>query len=240
MNILITGTSRGIGKALTISFAKKGKHQLFLVSKDIVKLNNLKLECERLNSDNEVFIFDCDLNLPKEIDRLSSQIKSITESLDILINNAGILFNKGFSIVSEVEIEKMFQINFFSPAKLIKNLIPLLENSAEAHVVNIGSMGGFQGSLKFSGLAYYSASKAAIANLTECLASEYVNTKISFNCLALGSVHTEMFETAFPGYKAEFTPEQMAEFIMNFSLTGHHKMNGKVIPLVSKSDFDII
>lgn len=240
MNILITGTSRGIGKALTISFSKKGKHQLFLVSKDIAKLDSLKLECEKLNPDNEVFIFDYDLNSPEEIERLSSQIKSNTETLDILINNAGILYNRGFSIVSEDEIEKMFQINFFSPAKLIRNLIPLLEKSAAAHVVNIGSMGGFQGSLKFSGLAYYSASKAAIANLTECLAAEYVNTKISFNCLALGSVHTEMFETAFPGYEAEFSPEQMAEFIMKFSLTGHHKMNGKVIPIVSKSDFEIV
>jgi len=240
MNILITGTSKGIGKSIVKAFSKQSDHCLFLVSKDSFLLNELKNECKILNPDNEVFTFDIDLNKSEDIDRLSDEINSVTESLDILINNAGVLFNRDFQSVLDDEIEKMFQINFLSPAKIIRNFIPLLKKSPAAHVINIGSMGGFQGSLKFAGLAYYSASKAAIANLTECLAAEYANTKISFNCLALGSVHTEMFEKAFPGFDATFTSEQMADFIMKFSLTGHQKLNGKVIPIVSESDFLII
>ena len=70
------------------------------------------------------------------------------------------------------------------------------------HIVNIGSMAGFQGSSKFNGLAWYSASKSAFACLTESLSEEFKGKNISVNCLALGSVQTEMLAEAFPGYNA--------------------------------------
>jgi short-subunit dehydrogenase len=109
--------------------------------------------------------------------------------------------------------------------------MPLMGVNGTTHVVNISSMGGFQGSLKFSGLAYYSASKAALACLTECLSEEFKDTQIAFNCLTLGSVQTEMLEEAFPGYKAQLQPEEMAEFIGHFALTAHKHMRGKVVPV---------
>jgi NAD(P)-dependent dehydrogenase (short-subunit alcohol dehydrogenase family) len=92
-------------------------------------------------------------------------------------------------------------------------------------------MGGFQGSRKYAGLSYYSASKAALACLTECLSEEFRDSGIVFNCLALGSVQTEMLEEAFPGYKAQLQPEEMAEFIGHFALTAHKHMQGKIIPV---------
>ncbi|HYW96685.1 MAG TPA: SDR family oxidoreductase, partial [Bacteroidales bacterium] len=98
-------------------------------------------------------------------------------------------------------------------------------------VVNIGSMGGFQGSVKFSGLSHYSASKAALAVLTECLAVEYNQTGIAFNCLAIGSVSTGMLNEAFPGYDAPVKPEDMADFIYDFAVNGHRFMNGKILPV---------
>ena len=92
-------------------------------------------------------------------------------------------------------------------------------------------MGGFQGSAKYSGLSYYSASKAALACLTECLANEFTGFGISVNCLALGSVQTEMLNEAFPGYKAPVDAKQMAEYISGFALTGHKFFNGKILPV---------
>jgi len=74
-------------------------------------------------------------------------------------------------------------------------------------------MGGFQGSSKFPGLSAYSASKAALANLTECLAEELKDSGISVNCLALGAVQTEMLATAFPGYQAPVAKEDMGKFV---------------------------
>ena len=100
-----------------------------------------------------------------------------------------------------------------------------------SHVVNIGSMGGFQGSSKFRGLSVYSAAKAAISVLTETLAMEYSDSGISFNCLAFGSVQTEMLEVAFPGYNAPIDATGMAGFVTWFSLNGHKYFNGKILPV---------
>ena len=92
-------------------------------------------------------------------------------------------------------------------------------------------MGGFQGSEKYKGLSYYSASKAALACLSECMAAEFLESGISVNCLALGAVQTEMFEEAFPGLKAPVTAKEMAKFIADFALNGNKFFNGKVIPV---------
>jgi NAD(P)-dependent dehydrogenase (short-subunit alcohol dehydrogenase family) len=113
---------------------------------------------------------------------------------------------------------------------MIKNLLPLLK-AGNAHIVNITSMGGYLGSAKFNGLSHYSASKAALAILTECCAEEYKNDHLSFNALALGSVQTEMLGEAFPGYKAPVNAEEMGEFIANFAINGNRFFNGKVLPV---------
>jgi 3-oxoacyl-[acyl-carrier protein] reductase len=121
------------------------------------------------------------------------------------------------------------ETNFIGTASVIRVIKPLMHKGS--HIINISSMGGFQGSQKFNGLSYYSASKAAIASLSECLALEFSEAGISVNCLALGSVQTEMLNEAFPGYKAPVSPKVMAEFICDFALNGHKFINGKVIPV---------
>jgi NAD(P)-dependent dehydrogenase (short-subunit alcohol dehydrogenase family) len=105
------------------------------------------------------------------------------------------------------------------------------KSASRGHVVNISSMGGFQGSDKFPGLSVYSSSKAALSSLTECLAEEYKESNVSFNCLALGSANTEMLRQAFPTYTSSMSPERMAEFIVEFTLNGHKYFNGKVLPV---------
>ena len=92
-------------------------------------------------------------------------------------------------------------------------------------------MGGFQGSVKFPGLSLYSASKGALAILTECLAEEFRKDGISVNCLALGSAHTKMFEEAFPGFQAPLNAGEMATWIANFALNGNKYFNGKILPV---------
>jgi len=122
-------------------------------------------------------------------------------------------------------------VNVFAPALLIKEVLQNNQPEQPTHVVNISSMGGFQGSAKFPGLSVYSSSKAAIANLTEVLAEEYKETNIRFNCLALGSVQTEMLKEAFPTYNSSMSAKKMAEFIIEFSINGSQYFNGKIIPV---------
>ncbi len=148
---------------------------------------------------------------------------------EVLINIAGTLINKDFLNISPAEGRIIMETNFFGPAALIKALKPFM--AVDSHIVNISSMGGFQGSVKYRGLSYYSASKAALACLTECLANEFTEYRISVNCLALGSVQTEMLDEAFPGYKAPVEAKDMAEFISGFALKGHKFFNGKILPV---------
>jgi NAD(P)-dependent dehydrogenase (short-subunit alcohol dehydrogenase family) len=142
---------------------------------------------------------------------------------------AGLLVAKEFPEITNSEARLMMETNFFGPAAVIRLVKPLMPRGS--HIVNISSMGGFQGSTKYKGLSYYSASKAALACLSECLAIEFKESGISVNCLALGAVQTEMFEEAFPGYKAPVDAKEMAEFISDFALKGHKYINGKIIPV---------
>ncbi len=131
--------------------------------------------------------------------------------------------------ISQLDFAEMLQNNLLGHVKMIQNIVPLMP--PKSHIVNIGSMGGFQGSDKFPGLTAYSASKGALHILTECLAREFSDREISVNCLALGSAQTEMLEKAFPDYLSPVMAFEMGKYIADFSLTGHKFFNGKILPV---------
>jgi short-subunit dehydrogenase len=224
MNIIIIGGTRGIGKEIVTNLALDNKNQILVTGRNENSLNSLSALFKNVHT------FPLDLSVfDTQIELFRKKVKSHFKSVDILINMAGFLVAKEFAVIEKMEARLMMEINFFGPASVIHLLKPLM--SKRSHIVNISSMGGFQGSVKYKGLSYYSASKAALACLSECLATEFRESGISVNCLALGSVQTEMLEEAFPGYKAPVDPVQMAEFISDFALNGHKYINGKVIPV---------
>ena len=229
MNIIVTGASRGVGKALVREFAKDPFNHIVAIARDKSALTELQKEC--LNSLPEAHVYPIGYDLAQGAfpGRLLPQIESATGKADILVNNAGLLIQKPFPDFTPGDLDRIFDINFKSAVLLIQALLPLMDPGA--HIVNIGSMGGVQGSVKFSGMSLYSASKGALAILTECLAEELRPVGISVNMLALGAVDTEMLQEAFPGYRAPVSPAEMATFIASFAKTGHHFMNGKIIPL---------
>ena len=231
MNIIVTGASRGIGAEIVLKLSGKGDHTLILISRDLHRLEELSKKVEYVNNKCNCLLFPTDLSLDEKIQQVCKEISNGFQSIDILINNAGFLVNKPFMASDMQEINKMLKVNFLAPAMLIKGLYPLLQKSEQGHVVNIGSMGGVQGSLKYPGLSFYSSTKGALAIMTECLAEEYKNTGIKFNCLALGSADTEMSREAFPGYQPPLSAEEIAGFIAEFALTAYKFFNGKVIPV---------
>lgn len=231
MNILITGASGGIGSELVKLYAKNTNNTIVAISRDWEKLSELKRYCE-FEFENNIHIYSVDFLATNFNDSLEVVLQKQTH-FDIVINNAGYLLNKPFTRYSQQDIENTFKVNVFASIQVCQYVIALNKNKY-CHIINIGSMGGFQGSVKFSGLSIYSASKAALASLTECLAEEYKNTNIKINCLALGSVQTEMLANAFPDYQAQLLPKQIAEYIVSFSENGSEFFNGKIVP-VSKA-----
>ena len=231
MNIVITGASRGIGFELAKIFCADTNNTIVITARSIEKLNELKQECIKLNPSARILPIACDLSNANAISNFTLELNKHLSTIDILINNAGAIVNKPFIELSKEDIEQVYQVNVFSVIALIQNLLPCMEQKTKSHIVNISSIGGFQGSAKFAGLSAYSSSKAALTCITECLAEEFKELNTAFNCLALGATQTEMLEEAFPGYKAPITAAQMAEFIADFSKNGQKYMNGKIIPV---------
>jgi 3-oxoacyl-[acyl-carrier protein] reductase len=232
MNVIVTGASRGIGWEVVRLFALKKRAHILAISRNKQRLDELKAECSAENSSVNLFPVPYDLTrLPSDDDFVRNNILPHFDHVDILINNAGYLKKTAFGETLPKDAEQMLSVNFVAPAELIRRLIPHLGNKGPSHVVNISSMGGIQGSVKFSGMAYYSACKSAIATLTECLAEEFREASVFFNCLAFGAVQTEMLTEAFPGYKAPLTVTEAADFVVYFAMEGHKFFNGKILPV---------
>ena len=217
-NIVVTGTSRGIGLELVKFFAEAG-HQVLALSRNPQPVSELDL--------SNVHTFSCDITESTNLETVGEYIRENWKQVDVLINNAGAIVNKPFADISMEELERVYRTNVFAVAALTQKLLPYMRS--ESHVVTISSMGGIQGSVKFPGLSAYSSSKGAVITLTELLAEEYKETGPSFNVLALGAVHTEMLKEAFPGYQAPTTPKEMANFIGDFAFTGNKFFNGKIL-----------
>jgi len=222
-NIIITGTSRGIGAEMALRLANEG-HNIIAVSRK----QNPEFEAH-----DNIFYYAVDVANEADVESFSKEIAFKFKHIDVLIHNAGTIVNKPFAEISAAEFMYVYQVNVFGVAALNKAVVPLMQKGG--HVVTISSMGGIQGSLKFPGLAAYSSSKGAVITLSELLAEEYKEQGIAFNVLALGAVQTEMLEEAFPGYQAPILPAEMANYISDFALNGHKYFNGKVIQVSSST-----
>jgi len=229
MNVVITGASSGVGFESVLELTAIGTHKVVALARSEDKLSKLQEIALALNPD--CFLYSAKFDIVHD-DYETGLIPFIRErmgSVDVLINNAGSLINKPFMEISQLDFAEMLQNNLLGHVKMIQNIVPLM--SQGSHIVNIGSMGGFQGSEKFPGLAAYSASKAALHILTECLSMELAYREISVNCLALGSAQTEMLEKAFPDYQSPVMAVEMGKYIADFALNGHKFFNGKIIPV---------
>lgn len=222
-NVIITGSSRGIGFELAKLFAEDG-HQVLALSRNAKPIADL-------NHPN-ISSFPFDLLNSKDLNQLKDFIQN-WDKVDILINNAGKLLNKPFLETSSTEFEEVYKVNVYGVANVTQIVLPKMPKNG--HVVTISSMGGVQGSMKFAGLSAYSSSKAAVITLTELWAEEFKETGPSFNVLALGAVQTEMLEEAFPGYQAPTSPIEMATYIKDFALTGNKLFNGKMLQVSSST-----
>lgn len=216
-NIIITGTSRGIGYELALQFANAG-HQVLAVSRKTP---------QALIDHQNIICLSVDLAVETALNEVEKFLSHSWKNVDIVIHNAGSLLLKPFIETSPKDFEDIYKVNVFAIASLTRIALPYLKKGS--HVVSISSMGGIQGSSKFAGLSAYSSSKGAVITLSELLAEEYREQGIAFNVLALGSVQTEMLAEAFPGYQAPLSAEEMANYIFNFALTGNKYYNGKVL-----------
>lgn len=218
--IVVVGTSRGIGKELVLELARNPNNEVHAISRS---------NCPDFSNCTNVLFHSLDL----ESKNLREEAEAIFKSIGVfayMVNNAGKLVNKSFLDITPSELHACYQVNILGIFQLMQAAVPFLDDNG-AHVVNISSMGGFQGSVKFAGLSAYSNSKAALCSFTELFAEEFKETNTAMNCLCLGAVQTEMLAEAFPGYQAALLPNEMASYIADFLFTGARFFRGKILPV---------
>lgn len=229
MNIIVTGASSGVGFEAVLELTLSGKHQVIALARSENKLGRLLEIAKGLNPECVLYPVAFDIVHDDYTDLQQFIATRFDNQVDVLVNNAGVLINKPFMRLLESDFVEMLQSNYIGHVRMIQAMVPLMP--AGSHILNIGSMGGYQGSAKFGGLSAYSASKSALHTLTECLAMELAEQQIKVNCLALGSAQTEMLEQAFPGYESPVMAFQMGKYIADFAISGHQFFNGKILPV---------
>ncbi len=220
--VCITGASRGLGYALVEKFLENTGCEVLAVTRGSADLDKLEIQWP-----GRLRIVNVQITSEDGLETVFNELRDMPP-LGYLIHNAGGLVYKPFAEITPAELRSVYEINVFAPFLLTQKLLPVME---AAHVINVSSVGGVQGSMKFPGLSAYSSSKAALNCLTEMWSEEFKDTDHVFNCLALGSVETEMFKTAFPGVPASSSPSDMAAYIVNFAQEAPGVMRGKIISL---------
>ena len=185
--VLITGSSRGIGKAIALAFAAKGHQIVINCRSNCEAMEQTKAEIEALGA--SCLALQADVGIPEECSRLFSCIQSTFGPVDILVNNAGISKIGLLQDMSFDEWNELLSSNLSSVFYCCKLAIPGMLSKGAGHIINISSVWGICGA---SCEAAYSASKGGINALTRALAKELAPSHIQVNAIACGAIDTEM------------------------------------------------
>lgn len=187
-NIVITGSSRGIGLAILEAFAIEGAN--------IAACSNRKSDAviekyKNISSQYgvEIYPFFFDMSDEEVVKECAKLIKETVPQIDVLINNAGISHISPFMLTKSEDLHRVFQVNFFSQIAFTNGLLGALKKAKGAAIVNMTSIAGLDGGI---GVATYGSSKAAVALTTKVQAQEFAPFKIRVNAVAPGMVNTDM------------------------------------------------
>ncbi len=185
--IIVTGASRGIGKDIAITLAKKGYKVIANYNKSEKEAILLKEELDKQNID--IDIFKADVSLREEGHKLVEYSLKSYGRIDVLINNAGIAEYKMFLDETDEDWNRVINTNLYSAFMMCQEVIPSMIHNKSGNIINISSIWGMVGS---SLEVIYSVSKAGIDGLTKGLAKELGPSNIRVNSVAPGAIDTDM------------------------------------------------
>ncbi len=181
--VLVTGGSKGIGRAICKMFHQNGYNVAFCYSRDDAAAENLKAQCKG------ILCYKVDVSVKSEVDAMVDDIVGKFGTIDLLINNAGVGCIKLLCDMSEIEWQRILSVNLTGAFNCSTAVLPDMIRQKSGHIINIGSMWGVTGA---SCEVAYSASKAGLIGFTKALAKEVGPSNICVNCIAPGLIDTEM------------------------------------------------
>ena len=186
--VLITGGSRGIGKAIAKKFAKAGYNIVINYTSESFEFEKFKEEIVENENINILFI-KTDVTKYNECEKMVKEVINKFGKIDVLINNAGITKDGLLMRMKEEDFDKVIEVNLKGTFNVTKNVIPYMMKQRYGKIVNISSVVGIGGN---AGQANYAASKAGIIGFTKSVAKELASRNILANCVAPGFIKTDM------------------------------------------------
>lgn len=193
--VVITGASRGLGKALTLAFAKKGT-KLAICARGETELVKVKGEAERLGG--EVLAIPADVSEPRDVETFISAVEEAYGRIDVLINNASVLGPSPIPLLldyPEEDFAEVLRVNAVSPFLMTKRVLPGMLARNSGSIINVTSEAGHVG---YAGWGAYGVSKFALEGLTETWADELKETNVRMNMVDPSEMDTEMHALAVP------------------------------------------
>ena len=229
-NVLITGGSRGIGKACVYEFSNNG-YRVFL------NYNKSSDEAEKIKNETGAVIVKADVSNSKQVNDMAEFIHTNYGKIDVIVNNAGISQQKLFTDITENDWNRMFDVNMKSMYLVTKAFVDDMIYKQSGKIINISSMWGVTGG---SCEVHYSAAKAAVIGFTKALAKELAPSNIQVNAIACGVIDTQMNACFSEEERAELadeipagrfgTPEETAHLAVQLA-TGNEYLTGQIITL---------
>ena len=184
---VITGASRGIGKAIAIKFAKEGANVVLNYRNSEKEALELKTELDKLGSNT--LIIKADVSKFDEAEHLIKEANNAFGRVDILVNNAGITKDTLIMRMKEEDFDDVIDINLKGSFNCLRAISPIMVKQKEGKIINMSSVVGVVGN---AGQVNYSASKAGLIGMTKSLAKEIGSKNINVNAIAPGFIDTDM------------------------------------------------
>ncbi|KZL05369.1 Levodione reductase [Pseudovibrio axinellae] len=224
---VVTGASKGLGYEFARNLAAKG-YRLAICSTNKCRIEQTADQLRQEHPSLHIYSSQCDMTDPKSAEAFFQKTHDVFGRLDLTINNVGYLKKNNFICTSFEEWDRSIRINLYSCYLGCKYSFKYMIGQAGVkNILNVSSLSGIRFVQKFKGMSAYIASKHGVVGLTESLAVEGNEYNIKVNCIAPGSIKTEMFRDNFPGISPASTPENVAtlglQLCENFStsaLTG--------------------
>lgn len=233
---VVTGGSRGIGRAISVALAKSG------ASVAVVYAGNTQAAaetCEQIEQlGGKAKSYACDVSDFKACEKLVSEITADFGSIDILINNAGVTADNLCIRMKEEEFDRVISVNLKGDFNMIRHIAPMMVRKRAGRIINITSVMGIMGN---AGQANYAASKAGVIGLTKSVAKELASRGITCNAIAPGFIETDMTDKLPEKLKNEYvnqiplkrtgSPEEVAALAAFLASDGAQYITGTVIPV---------
>ena len=233
--VLITGASRGIGRAAALKFAHEGYQCVITCLRSTDRLVQVQSEIEAMGV--PCLSFTGDIGNFEDCERLFGEIHSRFGHIDVLVNNAGIAWIGLFQDMSPSEWDRMMHTNLYSVYNTCQQAVPSMVSQHSGRIINVSSVWGISGA---SCEVAYSAAKGAVNSFTKALAKELAPSNIQVNAVAFGCVDTEMnselldgdalheLEEEIPAGRLA-TADEAGEFIYHIATAGSY-LTGQIIP----------